>query len=399
MGIDSIKEKAVAAKEIISEHANKLAASAGDFVENRIGERIEGSPLEAPILEGEPYEMIWYKLPISGAYAGDGSDFHIYVKKGRSENLCIYFSGGGVAWNEKMASLPVTGGRVAAWKPNYYWNNLRPFTQVMNINVGITDNRDINPFYDWNFAVITYATGDFHLGSNVYSYSDDEGEAQKICFVGHDNFRLSMDRVKELFPTPTKLLISGESAGAFAAPALAPEVIDDYYPDCEEITLFSDSALLKRAGWKETIENMWHAPKAISDVVYTDNITADWYEHISKKYGDRVKCLYASSTHDYLLSAFINEERSGEYFTDEATQNEYAASLADMCERMAGFSHNMHFFIYNYRMPLIFGRGGTIHTAVRSPHFFIPNTGGITMADWLFDAVGGNMYDVGTELV
>ncbi len=399
MDIDSIKEKAAAAKELIAERATELATTAGDFIEQSVGNRIDGGRLAAPVLEGEPYQDIWYRVPIEDGMAGDGSGFHIYIKKGNTDNLCLFFSGGGVAWNEKMASLPVTGGRVAAWQPNYYWNNLRPFTQIMNINVGITETRDFNPFYDWDFAVITYATGDFHLGSNVFLYTDDEGKPQTLHFVGHDNFMLSMERIKSLFPEPKRLLIAGDSAGAFATPALSPEVIENYYPDVPEITLFSDSALLLREGWKATIKDMWNAPEKIYAPIHTSNITADWYEHMTKAFGTRCRYLYASSTHDYLLSAFINEERSGEYFTDEATQAEYAKSLKTMYERMSSFDERMYFYFYDFRMPAIFGRGGTIHTAVRSPHFFIPGSEGVTMSDWLFDSVNGNLYDVGMELL
>ena len=45
----------------------------------------------------------------------------------------------------------------------------------MNINVGITDiASDKNPFKDWSFVVITYATGDFHIGNNDYPYKLSE---------------------------------------------------------------------------------------------------------------------------------------------------------------------------------------------------------------------------------
>ena len=64
----------------------------------------------------------------------------------------------------EVVNVPLIG-TVAAGAPNYYWNNLRPFTQFMNINIGITETDTArNPFDDWNFVVITYATGDFHVG-------------------------------------------------------------------------------------------------------------------------------------------------------------------------------------------------------------------------------------------
>ncbi len=388
------------ASHIAGTISEKAAVSAGNFVEHSLGNRIEKGGAEAPVMPEEPEKYIWYRIPIDDGMAGDGSGYHIYVRYGADmDRLCIFFSGGGVAWNEKMAKKPVTGGRVAAWKPNYYWNNLRPFTQIMNINVGITDTREQNPFYDWNMAVITYATGDFHLGSNVFLYSDDDGIRRTLHFVGHDNFRLAMERISHYFKDPQKLLLAGDSAGAFATPALAPEVIEDYYPNAKDVTLFSDSALLLRAGWKETIREMWGAPSAIYNSVHSSNITADWYEDMTKRYGDRCRYLYASSIHDYLLSAFINEEESGEYYTDEATQKKYADSLKIMCERMASYDEPVRFFIYDYRMPVIFGRGGTIHTAVRSPHFYLKNREGLSMSQWLFDAVEGRCYDVGLDLL
>ena len=130
----------------------------GNLVEESISKGIYELGAEAPILAGTPEEKVWYQVPVPEGKCGDGSEYHIYVRKGTSNKLCVFFSGGGIAINEYMAARPVNGGSVAAWLPNYYWNNLRLFTQVMNINVGITKNGADNPFDDWNFLVITYAS-------------------------------------------------------------------------------------------------------------------------------------------------------------------------------------------------------------------------------------------------
>ena len=42
---------------------------------------------------------------------------------------------------------------------------------------------------------------------------------------------------------------------------------------------------------------------------------------------------------------------------------------------------------------------GTVHTAVREPYFTLFSQDGFTMARWLFDAVNGNVYDVGMDLL
>ena len=111
----------------------KIVSMMGDGIENKIGKtvqnRLEVSDLDIFDPTKEPEEMRWYRVPLPEGISGDGSGYHTYISKGRSNNLCIILSGGGVAWNEYTAARPVTGGKVAAGLPNFYWNNLRPFNE------------------------------------------------------------------------------------------------------------------------------------------------------------------------------------------------------------------------------------------------------------------------------
>ena len=265
-------------KEVLGIRAQELLSKAGGAVENIIGRHIE-TTAEAPLFDGAPVAKVWYRLPLSGAMSGDGSEYHIYIKKGFTSRLCLFFSGGGVAWNAFTAARPVTGSAVAAGAPNYYWNNLRPFTQFMNINIGITETDTArNPFVDWNFVVITYATGDFHVGRGDFLYTSEDGRQEILHFHGYENFRESMKAAVSLFPNPSKLLIAGDSAGAFAVPALSGIIADEFYPDCRDITLFSDSAQLLYKDWRQTARDIWKADKRFFEPLHTDNIFLDWYE-------------------------------------------------------------------------------------------------------------------------
>ena len=80
-----------------------FASKVGDYVENRIGRAIEESSFKAENLPSDPKEMTWYKVPLEKGLSGDGSEYHIYVKKADPDKLCIFLSGGGVAYNEYMA--------------------------------------------------------------------------------------------------------------------------------------------------------------------------------------------------------------------------------------------------------------------------------------------------------
>ena len=376
-----------------------FASKVGDFVENSIGKVMEDKNKLADELPENPENMKWYRVSLDKGLSGDGSEYYIYVKKADQKKLCIFFSGGGVAWNEYTAARPVTGGKVAAGLPNYYWNNLRPFTQLMNINIGITDiASDKNPFKDWSFVVITYATGDFHVGNNDYPYKTEDGKDDILHFHGYVNFLESMKVAKELIPAPDKLLIAGNSAGAFAVPALAGEIIDDYYPNTRSITVFSDSGQLLYKNWRKTAKNIWRSKDCIWKSIHSDNITLDWYKELFRKYGDKIRYLYSSSDRDYLLSAYYNDIINKKYETDQDVQEDYYNQLIDMVHELKEITPAFGIFINNWKIPLI-TMGGTVHTSVRELHFTAFTQDGISMAKWLADAVDGKVYDVGMDLL
>ncbi len=376
-----------------------FASKAGDFVENSIGRAIENSSWKAEDLPKDPKDMTWYRVPLERGLSGDGSEYYIYVKKADPKKLCVFLSGGGVAWNEYTAARPVTGGKVAAGEPNFYWNNLRPFTQIMNINVGITDIvSGKNPFKDWSFVVITYATGDFHIGNNDYPYTAEDGSDEILHFHGYVNFLQSMKVAKDLFPNPQKLLIAGNSAGAFAVPALTGEIVDNYYPGARNVTVLSDSGLLLYNNWKKTAKNIWHAKESFWKPIHTDNITLDWYRDLYTRYGDRIRYLYSSSVRDYLLSAYYNDIVNRKYATDSDVQEEFFHQLKEMVEELKKITPRFGIFLNEWKIPII-TMGGTVHTSVREPHFLLFTQGGISMADWLRDATDGKVYDVGLDLL
>ena len=397
----------MAAKRPISleKETKNWMVSIGNMVETYISKGMYELGAEAPILAGTPEEKVWYQVPVPEGKCGDGSEYHIYVRKGTSKKLCVFFSGGGIAINEYMAARPVNGGSVAAWLPNYYWNNLRLFTQVMNINVGITKNGADNPFDDWNFLVITYATGDMHVGDCSFPYHviNEKGNKTRkkaiLHFHGYKNFMASMRIGKKLFPEAEKLLIAGESAGAFAVPALAEQVVGEFYPACQDVTLFSDSAQLLYRGWKRTLRDVWQTRREIWSGVNGANLTLEWYRGVVARQGNRFKYLYAGSIRDYLLSAFYNDVTNKVYGTDSQMQDKYFRQMQRMIVELQRLTPDFSFFIYDWHRPLSMYKGGTIHTAVRQPEFTLRTQDDVTMAYWLHECVEGKAFDVGMQLL
>ena len=387
-----LREKRRIRKQLFEQHL-------GDFVEHSIGKRLVDMDLIAPELPKDPEKRIWYRVPLRNGKSGDGSEYHIYVKIADPKKLCIFFSGGGVAWNEYTAARPISGGKTLADLPNYYWNNLRPFTQIMNIDMGIMNMKDTeNPFKDWSIIDVAYATGDFHVGNNDFPYEGEDKEQHVLHFHGYVNFLEAMAVCKRLFAKPKRLLIAGNSAGAFAVPALTDEILTMWYPDVKDVTLLSDSALLLYKQWQHTAKEVWHAPDSICRPISSDNITLDWYRALYEKYGDKLRYLYSSSTRDYILTAYYNDVTYKEYKTDSEVQKAFYGQLIEMVNELKELTPKFGMYINNWEIPLI-TKGGTVHTAVREPYFTRFTQNDVTMARWLHDAVNGNVYDIGMELL
>jgi hypothetical protein len=114
----------------------------------------------------------WYKLklPVDSARSSDGSPYSVYLKKGIPNKLIVFFSGGGMSWNEYTAARPMTVIRMLSGKDSYYFPMVRSYLELMN--GGILAAKDkLNPFNDWNIILLPYSSGDFHVGNNEFLYS------------------------------------------------------------------------------------------------------------------------------------------------------------------------------------------------------------------------------------
>lgn len=382
-----------------------FAYRVGDYFENSVSDMIANTHLGVAKLgdNEEPSIGTWYRVDIPQGITGDGSEYYIYVKKGRSRNLLVFLSGGGVAWNSYTAARPSSGGTITAGMPNFYWSNLRPFTQIMNIRSGITE--DINPrnkFKNFNQVIITYATGDLHVGNNDFIYTDSEGKEDVLHFHGYKNFRYAMEQAKRLFKNPKRLLIAGDSAGAFAVPALAGEICDDFYPNCKDVTLLSDSGQFLYDGWRDTARDIWKASDDLWQAITSDNITVDWYKKLYNTYGDKFRYLYSTSTHDYLLSAYYNDVANKVFASDKDIQAEFHEQMKVMLTQLKEINPGFHFYLNNFRNKMVMKsgmKGGTIHTNIRNLNFHLANSEGVSMEKWLYDAMHDKLYDSGMSLL
>lgn len=172
-----------------------------------------------------------------------------------------------------------------------------------NLNKGIFDPSSDNPFRNWSVIFVSYVTGDFHTGNGDFHYTTPDGSSEVVHHHGYRNYRKLIDELIKHVDSPEKLLITGGSAGAFGASALARDVIS-YFPECEDVTCCPDYSLIIYDNWQHVAKNVWHANEAIWKPLTGQNISLDWLRALYDERGDKVKYLYVCSTRVYLLATY-----------------------------------------------------------------------------------------------
>ncbi len=329
----------------------------------------------------------WYSITPVNGFSGNGTGWHGVFRKGSENKVIVYFFGGGVSINEE------TEKRYSEFFNNSYKN------QDYTATCGIGSMSDDNPFKDWSVIGIPYSTGDFHIGTGTYKWKDETGKENIICHYGYLNYKKVMEEALSFIGEPDTLLITGYSAGGFAAALLAEDVINQF-PSAENITVCTDSSLLLYDDWKTTTEKLWKAPDEITKKLHSDNILMDSLTALHQSYGDRVKILFDCSVRDMVLTIYQSYIDHGKYGLSESTaengdifQNNLKETVHSLQDQIPGCG------IFIYTRDADEKTGNTAHMIINTEDVFKPMEGDTSVADWIEDAVDGNVQSYGLQLL
>lgn len=255
---------------------------------------------------GEIKDAEWHTVVLGGTtICSDGSPFSILTRKGTSDNLIIHFSGGGACWDSATCAAPITLMSLfdvdSKQLKSFYVPSI--FKGLSQLITGLLNNEDnSNPFKDWNVVYIPYCTGDMHIGNTINTYSNN-GKKFTIHHNGRNNSLAALQWAFSNFKNPGKILVSGESAGAYASAFWAPAVAT-HYAD-KKIYQLSDGSLLESNRWNEIMDTVW---KAESLSYLNFSIGYDLFEDALLKRHDsmnyRIKHLHSNTVFDKVLPRF-----------------------------------------------------------------------------------------------
>ena len=343
-----------------------------------------------PRLPETPAPGKWYRLQSPGMKTSQGEPYRAFFKQGTENKVMVYFAGGGVSVNEETAR----GGAYTTGEA--FLDALA--NRAMNMG-GLASQGEASSFAQWSFVLFPYATGDFHAGAGVFPYTDVDGEEKLLYHNGYENFTAAMELVAGLpgLQEPEAVVVTGYSAGGFAAALLADDLFSRYFPEAPSKTVLVDSALLEYQGWQTVAREVWGAPRSIWEKLTTGNMTLDCLESLREKYGEGVRLLFTSSTRDGDLAKLQNYLDTGAMEATRQAGDRYQRLLRESLPRFQ--AAGVKVFLWD-GVPWYDGAHGlTAHTSSATPAVWEPREGaGQSVAGWLAQAVEGPVEDWGVEL-
>ncbi len=327
----------------------------------------------------------WVAVPLATpAMSSDGSSYELDIKRGSSDNLIIFFAGGGAAWDAESAFHPLTLGSIkraekTGSRVGFYSANISRLAPLFMVGI-LDDEREDNPFADWTIVYLPYTTADFFMGDNTVEYELD-GAFMTMRYNGYNNAMEALDWISTAVPSVDKLLVAGQSAGGFAAAAWFDRIASRY-PGAE-LYQYSDSSFLVSQHADEVVREVWKAqPSERFGLGSTVNVMDSALRFILDKYGAKVTVLQSQTIADSVLPFYesqLNGEEQGPNYREgwsERMLTTYAALEAQY--------PNFYYYLTDYGLN---EQGETTHTLSQAASFYDSDEDGISLASWLGSAV------------
>jgi hypothetical protein len=176
----------------------------------------------SPMLSEESDGIVQHRFGAGdGPLCRNGSEYQMATFDQGSENLVIYLEDGGGCWSTFCAANTDATAGIG--------------------QVGLLDpNRGDNPVRDWNQVFVPYCDGGLHA-SDADRDVDLDGDGKVELQRGLRNLSAALDVAVNTFPSPRRILLTGESAGGFGTIFALP-LVRYLYPDAR-IDVVDDSGV------------------------------------------------------------------------------------------------------------------------------------------------------------
>ncbi|BDD07271.1 pectin acetylesterase-family hydrolase [Aureibacter tunicatorum] len=290
----------------------------------------------------------WMWVPTKNYICRDGSTSGFITKNGTGNSLVIFLSPGGSCFNSVTC---------IASKNKFNVKSYNKFKKAIIEKKDIfSDSPQDNPFYDADFLILPYCTGDLHSGTN--SWGRFKNQLKRQQFVGRNNIECSINIFKKMngLKKYDKVILWGESAGGFGS-LINFDYIASQFPD-SKFTMFINSGPMLLGNniytncmrrclinlYKIKIPDDYH--KYINDINKYAFKEQGFYEYVANKYPEN-KFIILSSEYDWVMRNFygFGQSNCNPWVTTIDSMN-YNAALRNLKHNLNDY-HNWHVEIGN----------------------------------------------------
>jgi hypothetical protein len=325
-------------------------------------------------------------------YPGTDAEFKFWSKKGKSDNVAVFFEGGGACWDGLTCSFPIKAGAAL----QFFMPAIDSATNPA-LYSGVFDTENpANPIRDWSIVYIPYCTGDLHTGSATRYYANPYAPQTTfpIRHGGFDNFMVVMDWMKKNIDKPKNVLVTGSSAGGYGAIANFPWIERAFrnahtyvIADASQGVTTPAFDLVGRGAW-----NMQLAPWAFGN--NPSAIAGSDLLRVAAKARPQVKTAQFTTAYDETqisfygyMAAYYN--RLGFYGGGGSCANlpvdggvTVPGAAIDWNHQMLASLQSYGDDVPNFRYYLA---EGSYHTLMRSPRFYTEDSAGVAFSQWVDD--------------
>ena len=281
-----------------------------------------------------------------------GGEYRMATREGRGRELMIFLEGGGACTRRFCAATETASN------------------ERFRARRGILDNSDSqNPAADFDVAYFPYCDGSVFSGDRDY---DDDGDGVADRFHrGVQNTSAGLDVAAGVFPTPSLILLTGNSAGGYGANYALP-LVRKLWRDVP-IRMLNDSGVgIATPGYTEAVSAEWNAtaflPASCTTCIGAAGHTTGYHIYQLDQDPGLVTGFMSSARDSVIADTFIGI--GGPAFE--------AALRAEMPKIQAAHPERFRYLIAS----------GNQHTFLQRA--FTARVGGTTIRDWVGNMLANN---------
>ena len=212
-----------------------------------------------------------------------GSEFAMSTRDGSRDELMIFLQGGGACGSTNCDAVDQAPPGIPP--------------------LGILSAADPdNPTLDWDVGYVPYCDGSLYMGDREVDV-DGDGTVDR-SYRGPQNLSAALDVIAENYPSPSRILLAGNSGGGFGVHVALP-LVRALYPDVA-IEVVNDSGVgVLAPGVLETEIEFWGAeavfPASCTECIGDDGHLTGYHEYQLDE-DDNIRMGFMSTMQDEVIA-------------------------------------------------------------------------------------------------